>query len=168
MARGGLKKDYDRKKKSRLADPDLVRSGVNMRDASLLESTKGGILDAETAMLNTLVEISGSIPTKRNGYGDVIAKYDVDTITSAIDTSLTQTRYENETFEKVLNTSISELLPTGGGLSAKEFFANYEALKDGFPAYAAAASHEYLYSSSLSYLAEEGLGAGEAGEIFAC
>ena len=165
MARGGLKKSYDRQKKSRLSDPDLVRSGVNMKDASLLDSIKGGILDAETAMLNTLVDISGSIPTKRNGYGDVVAKYDIDTITSAIDASLTKTRYENETFEKVLDTSISELLPTGGGLSPKEFFANYEQLKDGIPSYAAAASHEYLYSSSLSYLAEEGLGAGEAGEF---
>ena len=165
MARGGLKKSYDRQKKSRRANPELVQSGINMKDASLLESTKGGILDVETAMLNTLVEISGSIPTNRNGYGDVIAKYDVDTITSAIDASLTHTRYENETFEKVLDTSISELLPTGGGLSAKEFFANYEALKDGFAAYASAASHEYLYSSSLSYLAEESLGAGEAGGI---
>ena len=165
MARGGLKKSYDRQKKSRLSNPDLVQSGVNMKDASLLDSIKGGILDVETAMLNALVEVSGSIPTKRNGYGDVVAKYDVDTITSAIDASLTQTRYENETFEKVLDTSISELLPLGGGLSPKEFFANYEQLKDTFPSYATAASHEYLYSSSLSYLAEEGLGAGEAGEF---
>ena len=164
MARGGLKKSYDRQKKSRLSNPDLVQSGVNMKDASLLDSIKGGILDVETAMLNALVEVSGSIPTKRNGYGDVIAKYDVDTITSAIDASLTQTKYENETFEKVLDTSISELLPGGGGLSAKEFFANYEALKDGFTPYASAASHEYLYSSSLSYLAEEAA-AGEAGGI---
>ena len=158
MARGGLKKSYDRQKKSRLSNPDLVQSGKNMKDPSLLDSIKGGILDAETAIINTLVDISGSIPTKRNGYGDVVAKYDVDTITSAIDASLTQTRYENETFEKVLDTSISELLPTGGGLSAKEFFANYEALKDGIPSYAAAASHEYLYSSSLSYLADEATG----------
>ena len=165
MARGGLKKSYDRQKKSRLADPDLVRSGENIKDASLLASTKGGIFDVETAILNTLVEVSGSVPTKRNGYGDVVAKYDVDTITSAIDASLTQTRYENETFKKVLDTSISELLPLGGGLSPKEFFANYEQLKDTFPSYASAASHEYLYSSSLSYLAEEGLGAGEAGDI---
>ncbi len=160
MARGGLKKSYDRQKKSRLSNPDLVQSGVNMKDASLLDSTKGGILDAETAMLNTLVDISGSIPTKRNGYGDVVAKYDVDTITSAIDASLTKTRYENETFEKVLDTSISELLPLGGGLSSKEFFANYEQLKDEFPAYADASSHEYLYSSSLSYLADEAEAAG--------
>ena len=167
MARGGLKKSYDRQKKSRLSNPDLVQSGVNMKDASLLDSTKGGILDAETAMLNTLVDISGSIPTKRNGYGDVVAKYDIDTITSAIDASLTKTRYENETFEKVLDTSISELLPTGGGLSLKEFFANYEQLKDEFPAYADASSHEYLYSSSLSYLADEAeaAGVGEFAEL---
>jgi hypothetical protein len=167
MARGGLKKSYDRQKKSRLSDPELVRSGVNLKDSSLLDSIKGGILDVETAQLNTLVDISGSIPTKRNGYGDVVAKYDIDTITSAIDASLTQTRYENETFEKVLDTSISELLPTGGGLSLKEFFANYEQLKDEFPAYADASSHEYLYSSSLSYLADEveAAGVGEFAEL---
>ena len=51
MARGGLKKSYDRQKKSRLSNPDLVQSGVNMKDASLLDSTKGGILDAETAKI---------------------------------------------------------------------------------------------------------------------
>ena len=167
MARGGLKKSYDRQKKSRRANPELVRSGTNLKDSTLLESTKGGILDVETAMLNTIVDISGSIPTKRNGYGDVIAKYDVDTITSAIDATLTKTKYENETFEKVLDTSISELLPLGGGLSLKEFFANYEQLKDGFPSYATAASHEYLYSSSLSYLADEAgaAGVGEFSEL---
>ena len=108
------------------------------------------------------LDISGSVPTKRNGYGDVIAMYGVESITSLIDAALTKTKYENETFEKVLDTSISELLPSGGGLNLKEFFAHYEALKESFPAYAAASSHEYLYSSSLEHLVEAS-GGPEAG-----
>ena len=163
MARGGLKKDFDRRKKS-LTNKSGGVTGANAKDPSLLESTKDGIFSTDTAILNTHLDISGSVPTERNGYGDVIAKYHIDSIASNIDASLTQTRYENETFEKVLDISISELLPSGGGMDPREFFANYEELKDSFPAYAAAASHEYLYSSSLSYLAES-TGAGEAAEI---
>ena len=35
MARGSLKDSYNRQKKSRRTNPDLVQSGVNTKDASL-------------------------------------------------------------------------------------------------------------------------------------
>ena len=162
MARGGLKKRDSRRRKTRSSNPELVRSGTNLKDPTLLDSIKGGILDPNIAIQNTVLDISGSVPTKRNGHGDVIAMYGVESITSIIDAALTKTKYENETFEKVLDTSISELLPSGGGLSLKEFFAHYEALKESFPAYSAASSHEYLYSSSLEHLVEAS-GGPEAG-----
>ena len=94
MARGGLKKRDSRRRKTRSSNPELVRSGTNLKDPALLDSIKGGILDPDIAIQNTVLDISGSVPTKRNGYGDVIAMYGADSITSLIDATLIKTRYD--------------------------------------------------------------------------
>ena len=54
MARGGLKKRDSRRRKTRSANPELVRSGANLKDPTLLDSITGGILDPDIAIQNTV------------------------------------------------------------------------------------------------------------------